>query len=87
MDTIALNHDKVTGKKYLKQIEKENNEILQKLTEIEDMIDTTNNIFNHITDKELIDGLIYELNALNKKHSYYIKICKSRGIINKEIAR
>ncbi len=83
MDTIVLNGQKeLSAKKCAKQVERENAEILSKLNEIEGLIDTANNIFEYITDFELIDGLIYELNALNKKYSYYIKICKEKGIVN-----
>ncbi len=87
MDTLAISSEKVLNskkyaKQYAKQVEKENAEIIAKLNEIESLIDTTNNIFDYITDYELIDGLIYELNALNKKYSYYVKICKERGITN-----
>ncbi len=85
MSTAVLNAKIVSDKKYQKEIEKENLEIVKKLEQIEDLIDTTNNIFDYITDKELIDGVVYELNALHKKHSYYIRMCKERGIESKTL--
>ncbi len=85
MSTAVLNVKAVNDKKYLKEVEKENEDIIKKVEEIEDLINTTNNIFDFITDTELIDGLVYELNALHKKHSYYIRICKERGIESKTL--
>ncbi len=79
---ILLNQNKqVLTKKDQKLLEEEKKEILQKLNEIEDLIDTAHNVFNYVIDDELIDGCIYELNSLYKKYSYYIKICKDRGIV------
>lgn len=67
-------------KKYDRQREIENKQILEKIAEIQNSIKTINSVFDFVTDYELIDGCIYELNALYKKHSYYIKVCKERDI-------
>lgn len=75
-----LNITKRDKIKYEKQKIIEDKEILQKINEIQNSIQTINSIFDFVTDYELIDGCIYELNALYKKHSYYIKICKERDI-------
>lgn len=80
MSEIAL----LMSKKDIKK-EDQDIEIIKKLNEIEDLIDTANNIFDFVTDKELIDSTIYELNSLYKKYTYYIKVCKERGIVNKGI--
>ncbi len=80
---LALHQNKdLSEKKYKKVTLEEDLLILEKLNDIENLIDTTNNIFDYVVDPELIDGCIYELNALQKKHTYYIKLCKERGIIN-----
>lgn len=82
MTEIAINNRIFASKKEIKKTKEENNDILKKLNEIEVLIDTNNNIFNYATEPELIDGVIYELNSLHKKYTYYIKMCKDRGIIN-----
>ncbi len=83
---IAINQKKqVINKKNITEAENETIKLLKKISEIEDLIDTANNVFEYALDPELIDGCIYELNALYQKHSYYIKICKDRGIVSKEL--
>ncbi len=83
---IAINQKKqVINKKNLAEIDNETTTLLKKIGEIEDRIDTANNIFDYALDPELIDGCIYELNALYQKHSYYLKICKDRGIVSKDL--
>ncbi len=77
--------EQIVSKKNIAEIEDESIQLIKKICEIEDAIDTTNNIFDYAIDPELIDGCIYELNALYQKHSYYIRICKDRGIVSKEL--
>lgn len=85
MDSVVVSQKKISSKKQ-EQIEvEENKKIMQKISEIEDLIETNNNVFNYVIDEELIDGCIYELNALYQKHSYYIKLCKNKGIVSEQL--
>lgn len=82
MSVMVLNNKTHISKKESKKTKEENVSILKKLNEIEENIDCINNAFDYVTEAELIDGCIYELNSLYKKYTYYIKMCKERGIIS-----
>ena len=36
---------------------------------------------NTVTDPMLIDSCIYEMNAIHMKYQFYMKLCKSRGLV------
>jgi len=36
---------------------------------------------NTVTDPTLIDGYIYEMNAIHMKFQFYMKLCKERGLV------
>lgn len=82
MDIVLHQNKNFASKKEQKEFESENLSIMKKINEIEDLIDTINNIFDYVTEPELVDGCIYELNALYKKYTYYIRLCKDRGIVS-----
>jgi len=38
--------------------------------------------FDHITEELLIDCLIYELKAVSLRHTYFLELCKEKGIVS-----
>jgi len=34
-----------------------------------------------VTDPVLIDGYIFEMNAIHMKYQFYMKLCKERGLV------
>lgn len=36
-------------------------------------------ILDFVTERELIDSVIYEIKSVNMRYHYYLKICKERG--------
>lgn len=59
----------------------DDHEIIKNLIEVGNELRYAHNSLNYITDDLLIDSYIYEIQALNKKYQYYIKLCKERGLI------
>ncbi len=82
MSLLAINQKQLSPKSLKREVEQGNEEVLKKLDEIHLLIESANSIFEYVTDPELIDGIIYELNSLHKKYSFYIRICKERGIVS-----
>ena len=40
-----------------------------------------------VTDPMLIDGYIYEMNAIHMKYQFYMKLCKARGLVAEPLVR
>jgi hypothetical protein len=59
-------------------------EMLTVLMSLRADIDIAYRNLDTVTDDDLIDGFIYELKAANMKYSYYLKLCKERGIIQSQ---
>jgi len=34
-----------------------------------------------VTDQDLIDSFIFELNAINMRYKFYIQMCKEKGLV------
>ena len=49
------------------------------LKRLEQQLDVAYNNLNNQTNEILIDSCIYEINALNKKHEYYLGMYKARA--------
>lgn len=47
---------------------------------LEDKMEQTENQLNYVTDDLLIDSLIFELEALNKRYSYYLRLCRELNV-------
>ncbi len=84
MSEIALQQEhKGLSKRKAKSILKaENSELLEKVNKILMELECLNNRFNNVVESDLIDSCIYEINALNMRYTYYVKLCKERGITN-----
>ncbi len=61
-------------------LSKEDKSIIVSLENLKTNIDIMHNQFNFITEPLLIDSCIYEMSSLQNKYSYYLKLCKERGL-------
>lgn len=64
-----------------KSIEGDDEQIINMLCDVKRELDYVHSSFDYITDDVLIDSYIYEIQALNMKYEYYIKLCRERGLI------
>ena len=55
--------------------------IITNLKNLKLRLDSINNNFEYVTDPALIDSYIYEILSLNQKYTYYLNLCKERGLI------
>lgn len=46
-------------------------------------LDDLHNRFNQVTEPELIDSIIYEMQAVQLRYMYYLDLCKERGVVSK----
>lgn len=53
--------------------------IIENITEIKKQLDILNQNFQMETDEYLIDSLIYEIQAMNKRYQYFLKAAKRNG--------
>lgn len=65
--------------KATKLTEEERN-LLQTIEALKLELDLVHKSFDHITDPLLIDSCIYEISAIHSKYTYYLKLCKQKGI-------
>lgn len=45
---------------------------------IQNKLNSLYNNYDYITDETLIDSYIYEINSLNSKYAYYLRMCKNK---------
>lgn len=64
-----------------KETDKDDERIMDMLCKVKKELDYVHQEFDYITDAILIDSFIYEIQALNMKYQYYIKLCKEKGLI------
>ncbi len=64
----------------MKTLSTEDKSIIISLENLKKDIDIMNNQFEFITEPLLIDSCIYEMSALQNKYTYYLKLCKERGL-------
>jgi len=54
--------------------------LLTTLEQLRSDLDHVHNSLNAVTDPMLIDGLIFEMNAIHMKYQFYMRLCKERGL-------
>lgn len=59
--------------------------IIENITEIKKRLDILNQNFQMETDEYLIDSLIYEIQAMNKRYQYFLKAAKRKGFTAKDM--
>jgi hypothetical protein len=58
----------------------EENEIINELTKLKNDIEILYNQFNFLTEPQLIDSCIYDLQAANARYGFYLRRCKEKKI-------
>lgn len=70
----------MSRKDRLKNSSAESEKIIKEIKQAQNDIKNAENFFQNVTDIELIDVAIYELEAKKSKYQYLIKIAKEKGI-------
>ncbi|MDU2199423.1 MAG: DUF2508 family protein [Peptostreptococcaceae bacterium] len=70
----------MSRKDRLKNSSVESEKIIKEIKQAQNDIKNAENFFQNVTDIELIDVAIYELEAKKSKYQYLIKIAKEKGI-------
>ena len=55
--------------------------VLTTLEQLQSDLAHVHHSLNTVTDPILIDGYIFEMNAIHMKYQFYMKLCKERGLI------
>ncbi len=66
--------------KLINTLSQEDKSIIVSLEALKHDLDIMHNQFEFITEPLLIDSCIYEISALQNKYTYYLKLCKERGL-------
>ena len=64
------------------QLSKEDIFILTTLEKIKSDLELIHASLDMVTDPDLIDSFIYEINALNTRYKFYLQLCKEKGIVS-----
>ena len=59
-----------------KRLVSEREELLDELLDTQRRLTEANNRFNLVTQPELIEQCVYEINALKARHAYYIRVLR-----------
>ena len=70
----------MSRKDRLKNSSVESEKIIKEIKQAQNDIKNAENFFQNVTDIELIDVAIYELEAKRSKYQYLIKIAKEKGL-------
>lgn len=65
----------------IEKFDKDDENIVNMLYKVKKELDYVRQEFEYTTDDILIDSFIYEIQALNMKYQYYIKLCKEKGLV------
>jgi len=63
-------------------LSKEDIFILTTLEKIKSDLELIHASLDMVTDPDLIDSFIYEINALNTRYKFYLQLCKERDIVS-----
>ncbi len=78
-ETSLIQSRKITTKKKI-PVSQEDLSILNSLQSLKSEIDCLHNMIDHVTEPLLVESCIYELKATNLKYSFYLKLCKEKGL-------
>lgn len=51
-------------------------QIKKEIEDLQQSLETANSNFNHVSDPDLVDSCIYELNALNFRYKYLLRLVR-----------
>lgn len=58
----------------------ENSEIIEELERITDLFRANEQLFNMMTEDEMIEAIIFEQRSLQSRYAYLLKIARAKGI-------
>lgn len=80
MTAISYNQERKSSKK--NHLSREDIMILTTLEKLKADLDRIHAALDVVTDQDLIDSFVYELNAVNMRYKFYLQICKQKGIVS-----
>lgn len=80
MTAISYNQERKQNKK--NQLSREDIMILTTLEGLKKDLDRIHASLDVVTDQDLIDSFVYELNAVNMRYKFYLQICKQKGLVS-----
>lgn len=76
-NVLALAFNKLKTEKETDNFEKA--EIIKAVDSLKEELNQVHCRLNYTTEPLLIDSIIYEMKALQKRYEYYIRLCKEKG--------
>ena len=64
------------------KLSREDMMILSTLEMLKKDLDRIHLALDAVTDPDLIDSFVYELSAINKRYTFYLQMCKQRGLVS-----
>ena len=64
------------------ELSREDIMILSTLEMLKKDLDRIHQALDAVTDPDLIDSFVYELSAVNKRYTFYLQMCKQKGLIS-----
>ncbi|MCL2575583.1 MAG: YaaL family protein [Defluviitaleaceae bacterium] len=55
--------------------------ILSALEKLQKDLENVHRSLDEVSDPDLIDSFVYELNAINMRYKVYLQMCKERGLV------
>lgn len=65
----------------------EREEIIKTVDNLKNELEQVHCRLNYTTEPLLIDSIIYEMKAIQKRYEYYIRLCKEKGFVAKGFKR
>ena len=63
-----------------KEATTENSQLIEELERITEMFRANEQLFNMMTDDEMIEAMIFEQRSLQSRYAYLLKIAREKGI-------
>ena len=70
------------SKKNKKELSQEDIFVLATLERLNMDLKTIHRSLDAVTDPDLIDSFIYEMNAINMRYKFYLQICRDKGLVS-----
>lgn len=89
-DFLVQDHAKIVNKSFFKKkskkkqsnLAREDVYILATLEKLSKDLENVHHALNAVTDPDLIDSFIHEMNALNMRYKVFLNMCKDRGLVS-----
>ena len=81
--TATLSNKTVkSARKRAQKFTVEDLQIMQTLEKLKADLDYLDKIFDYVTDPVLTDSYAYEILSVKMKYTYYLSLCKERGLVS-----